>query len=127
MKKNRVVSKFKPSADCSCRAFLKEIHQQVNVWRTRFGLRPMALQTFYRIRRRAAQAWLDMRVAEYPRDERKWVGNPFLASGRNGGYVFSQKNANHVLAVAVAYDLPAPRGLPAIKAQRQQRKLARSV
>ena len=123
MKKNKV-SKFKPVAGCHCRAFMKEIDQQVNMWRKRLGLRPVALGTFYAIRRRAAQAWLDIRTAQYPKDPAKWTGNPFLAVGRNGGYVFSKKNANHILAVAVAYDLKQPRGLPAVKAARAKKRLA---
>jgi hypothetical protein len=107
---------------CGCRSFMREIYEQVNVYRRTLGLRAMAKNTFYKVRQRAAEAWLDERIRKYPRSPDKWRGNPFLANDRNGGYVFSQRNSNALLAVAVQYKLSKPRGLPAVKLQRATAK-----
>lgn len=119
--------KFAPPKGCNCRTFMKELLPQVNAWRRAFGLRPMSMGTFYRVRLRAVQGWLDLRAEQYPNDASKWVGNPFLPTSRNGGYVFSKKNANYILAVAVAYDLKKPRGLPAVRAKRAKQQRRRSL
>ena len=107
---------------CGCRSFMREIYEQVNVYRRTLGLRAMAMHTFYKVRQQAAEKWLDDRINKYPKSPDRWRGNPFLATARNGGYVFSQRNSNALLAAAVQYKLARPRGLPAVKLQRAAAK-----
>lgn len=102
--------RFSAPKGCSCRSFMKEIFPQVNAFRKTLGRRKISMTTFYKLRRDAAEAWLDARISQYPRNPDKWRGNPFLANNRNGGYVFSQKHANAILALAVGCEIAKPRG-----------------
>lgn len=104
--------KFKPPKNCSCRSFMKEMFTQVNSMRKTLGKRKMCMGTFYVVRRKLAEKWLYAKVLKHPKDYGKWSGNPYLATGRNGGYVFSQKNANALVAAAVQFDVKKPRGRP---------------
>lgn len=104
--------KFKAPKGCSCRSFLKELFPQVNAMRKTLGKRKMCMGTFYVVRKKAAEAWLAAQIKKNPQNASMWRGNPYLATGRNGGYVFNQKNANMILAAGVNYDLQLPRGLP---------------
>jgi hypothetical protein len=104
--------KFKPPKNCSCRSFMKEMFPQVNAMRRTLGKRKMCMGTFYVVRRKLAEKWLYDRILKYPKDYSKWSGNPYLASARNGGYVFNQKNANALVAAAVQFDIKKPRGRP---------------
>jgi hypothetical protein len=102
--------RFSVPKGCSCRSFMKEIFPQVNTFRKTLGRRKISMSTFYKLRRDAAEEWLDERISRYPKNPNKWSGNPFLASGRNGGYVFSQKHANAIFALAVGCTIAKPRG-----------------
>lgn len=114
--------RFSVPKGCSCRSFMKEIFPQVNAFRKTLGKRRISMSLFYTLRRNAAEAWLDARIAQHPKNPDKWRGNPFLATARNGGYVFSQKHANAILAMAVGCHVAKPRGRQ-VAAKRQ--KLAR--
>lgn len=91
---------------------MKEMFTQINAMRKTLGRRKMSMNTFYVVRRKLAEKWLYDRILQYPTDYSKWSGNPYLATGRNGGYVFSQKNANALVAAAVQFDVKKPRGRP---------------
>ena len=104
--------KFKPPKNCHCRSFMKELFPQVNAMRRTLGKRRMCMGTFYVVRRKLAEQWLYNQILKYPKDYSKWSGNPYLASARNGGYVFNQKNANALVASAVQFDVKKPRGRP---------------
>ncbi|NBT76020.1 MAG: hypothetical protein EBT15_08625 [Betaproteobacteria bacterium] len=110
--------KFVVPRGCSCRSFMREIFPQVNAYRKTLGKRPMCMNSFYRLRRVAAERWLSERIERFPKNPAKWQGNPFLASNHNGGYVFSEKHANAILAMAVNCKLAAPRGIAVARQRR---------
>jgi hypothetical protein len=104
--------KFTAPKGCNCRSFMKEMLPQVNNLRKTLGLRRMSMGTFYVVRKKAAETWLAAKIKKNPRNAGLWAGNPYLATGRNGGYAFSQRNANMIVAAGVNYDLKKPRGRP---------------
>lgn len=119
--------RFVTPKGCSCRSFMKEIFPQVNEHRKTLGMRPISMTMFYKLRRDAAEEWLDARIRRFPKNAAKWRGNPFLANNRNGGYVFSEKHANAILAMAVGASVAAPRGYNACCHRRAAAKRRKSL
>lgn len=92
---------------CGCSVTMKEILRQVNKYRTQLGKRPMTKNCLYRIRDKAADAFLDA----YPDGNYGLERNPFIAERMVGNaYIFSASRALKLVRTAVRYKPPSNRG-----------------